>query len=237
MFGFVPPERAAACRIARANLEENTQYAELIVVGEVVSERELHDAYESYESTIEVAAVLKGSAGSEITIAPTGWLGADCSGSPRLRDGERVLLFLYHYRGPAPLGTTPPAGALQIAGYDGGKYVIGDGNVRSTYAEPAQFPAEQAIRRVAQLAGSAPAQLDAALRFGAPHVFDTPEPPASREIDCSGDFFTREELEFCTRPRLEDTSAWAVGPLIVVAVVLLGTIVLAGTMLARRRAQ
>jgi hypothetical protein len=218
MFGVVPPERAAACTIAPANLEQSAQYAELIVVGEVVSERSLpQDGYDSRESTIAVAAVLKGSAGDEITIAPTGWLGADCGGNPRLLEGERVLLFLDHSFGP-----------LRIMGYEGGKYVIDDGNVRSTYAEPSQFPAAGAIRRVAQLAGSTPGNRDAALLFAVPSLANPTE--ASNILGDPGSWGERS----ASAP---EDSTWAVGPLIVVAVVLLGTIVLAGTMLARGRAR
>lgn len=154
---------AAACSIAPSTLQSNADHAQLIIVGQVVAERPLSPSlaagYEAYESTIHVAAILKGDATSQLTLGPLGFLGPDCSGGPRLQVGERVLLFL---SSPQRL---QPGSAPQVFGYEGGKYLLTNGTATSQYAEPRTMPADQALRQVASITGVPTVQLDAALAF------------------------------------------------------------------------
>lgn len=170
MAAVSPARQVLACSLAPANLEQSARHAEYVVVGEVTAEREnntgsplptLPEYARSYKSTVQVAAALKGDPPRLLTIDDLGQLGADCSGGPRLKEGERLLLFVSHYRSPV----TGETDALYVPGYEGGKYALSDGYARSTYAAPGSFPVEEALRAVAAVAGSSSAQLDAALAF------------------------------------------------------------------------
>ena len=95
---------AAACSYGRTDLSEAAREATLIIVGQVVKERVLevlsveYSTY-SFESTIQVAAALKGNPRPEIVITEIGFLGAGCEGGPRLPAGARILLFASAFNG------------------------------------------------------------------------------------------------------------------------------------------
>lgn len=124
--------------------------AETIIVGEVMNERLSRPDLPAYESTIRTVAVLKGNAGDEVTLSQLGFLGSDCSGGPRLTDGERVLLFLRQVQGK-----------VSVVDYEHGKYVLTVQEAKTAYGTP--VPVEDALGHVAAAAGAGSEQLDAAL--------------------------------------------------------------------------
>ena len=142
---------AAACSMGPLTLERAAEVADLVIVGEVVSEQSVSP--QLYTSTIGVSATLKGDSEREFTLERIGQLYPDCSGGPRLAAGERVLLFLNGGRGQ-----------LQVTGYEGGKYVLSETKAMTAWEDTA-IPVEDALRRVAAITGAAPGQLDAALAF------------------------------------------------------------------------
>ena len=165
---------AAACSFGLPDdfvsaLDEAADRAEIVIVGEVIDERTIEQSIsrEVYESTIRVVVAFKGSPAREITLAPLGFLGADCSGAgPRLPAGQRVLLFLNEHRGE-----------LSVQRYDLGKYVIARGDVNIRYFEP--IPAEIAFALVAAITDAPDDQLNAALAY----VGVGPQPEPTAEID------------------------------------------------------
>ena len=165
---------AAACSYGLPDdllsaLDQATNGAAIVVVGEVIDERTIEQVpfREAYESTVRVVVAFKGSPEREITLAPLGFLGADCSGAgPRLPAGERVLLFLNQYRGE-----------LSVLRYDLGKYVIARGEVSIRYFAP--ISAEVAFERVAAITDAPAGELDAALAFAG---VVQPEPTAEIEV-------------------------------------------------------
>ncbi len=177
VFAPATAKRAAACSIGLVDLDTTAEEAEIVIVGEVIRERTVERVVfsrEAYESTVRVRAALKGNPEREITLSPLGFLGADCSGGPRLPAGERVLLFLIEYNG-----------GLHAYGFD--KYVLANGEATRRFAvedsllEP-PIPADDALRRVAAITGATDEQLDAALAFAgvgpapAPLPTDAPQP-------------------------------------------------------------
>lgn len=92
---------AHACSIASIDVRESmlrrAPLSDLVIIGTVTDERTYGRAGDStlYVSTVRTDAMLKGEADAEsISIPLLGQLGGDCSGGPRLREGERVLLLL-----------------------------------------------------------------------------------------------------------------------------------------------
>ncbi len=166
-FGVLAPataKPAAACRIGPMTLEQGAEFADLVIVGEVISERSVASGV--YESTIDIAATLKGRSEPGLTLNELGFLGADCSGGgPRLAEGERVLLFI----GRSPL--TTGAVQRQVVGYEYGRYVLSDTEAITARGDTA-IPVEDFLHRIAAVTGAAPDQLDAALSF----VRDEPPP-------------------------------------------------------------
>lgn len=171
--GFGQPPQASACSLAPLDLENVADIAEIVIVGEVTAERIIEPTSPTYESTVRPAAVLKGAPPGEIVISPLGYLGADCSGGPRLAAGERVLLFV----GRGMVGGQAQ-GELQVVGYEAGKYALHDGLAMQPYTG-SSMPADQAIRQVATITGASEDQVVAAIAFaqGDP----TAEPPAQAE--------------------------------------------------------
>ena len=162
---------AAACSIVQTDLETTAAEAEIVIVGQVIAESMVDPRWPSFESTIRVAAVLRGDLELEITLSPLGFLGADCSGGPRLPVGERVLLLLSRFKGE-----------LRVYGYENGKYVLTDGEARRAFElfPPATpIPAEDALRRVAAITGATDEQLDAALAFAGVGPAPAPLPDAA----------------------------------------------------------
>ena len=157
---LIRPRSVLACQIAPLPLELRAQHAEMIVVGEVVSEEA--ERNQTYTSTVRVAATLKGEAQSELMLEGLGQRGSDCSGGPRLEQGERLLLFLTHRRSSSDSPTVEP-GAPMIYG----DYRIADGVARSPFDLPHELPAGLALGRVAAIAGAPVSELDAALAFAA----------------------------------------------------------------------
>ena len=174
VFAPATAEPAAACTFGVPDdflsaLDQAADLAEIVIVGEVIDERTIEQSIsrEVYESTIRVVAALKGSPEREITLAPLGYLGADCSGAgPRLPAGQRVLLFLNEHRGE-----------FSVQRYDLGKYVIARGDVNIRYFPP--IPAEIAFTRVAAITDAPDEQLNAALAY----VGVGPQPEPTAQID------------------------------------------------------
>jgi hypothetical protein len=169
-----PPPGAVACSLALVPLEQTVEGADAVIVGETFRERQAgsHGSLPVYESTVRVAAVLQGTPPREITLSQLGFLGAACEGGPRLPEGERVLLVL----GKGTLGHESE-GDWQVRGYEGGKYVLVDGRAENALFPPGDL--EEVLRRVANVTGASPEQLDAAIAFalGAP----APAPPVEAE--------------------------------------------------------
>ena len=164
MFAPATAKPAAACSYGRTDLSEAAREATLIIVGQVVKERVLevlsveYSTY-SFESTIQVAAALKGNPRPEIVITEIGFLGAGCEGGPRLPAGERILLFASEFNGK-----------LHIYGFEWGRYVLANGEASLDFGdigfpEEPSIPADDALRRVAAITGATDEQLDAALAF------------------------------------------------------------------------
>ena len=161
---------AAACSIVQTDLETTAAEAEIVIVGHVIAESMVDPRWPSFESTIRVAAVLRGDLEPEITLSPLGYLGAGCEGGPRLPAGERVLLFLSRFRGE-----------LHVYGYENGKYVLTDGEARRAFElfPPATpIPADEALRSVAAITGATDEQLEAALAFARVGLTSAPQPDA-----------------------------------------------------------
>lgn len=154
---------AVACSLARATLDQAAREAEIIIVGEVTSERRVQSGtHPVYESTVRVGATLKGSADREIALSKLGILDSDCTGGPRLRTGERVLLFLYDWQG------------LTIYAHEDGRYLLTRETAKTRLDPP--IPLEGALRRVAAITDAPRDQLDAALAFARREPPPAPKP-------------------------------------------------------------
>ncbi|MBI4498529.1 MAG: hypothetical protein HY689_11585 [Chloroflexi bacterium] len=169
---LVFPEPAAACSLAgfpnaQVRLQQQTDAADLIIVGTVIAERPLTGTWEKgYASTVRPVAVLKGETpDGPIELSPLGFLGPDCSGGPRLAAGERVLLFLQRGDPPWLPGARQEGWRVALAGQ--GKYRFHERQAQyQDYGplEPAGS-AEGLVKEVAALAGSLPDQTARALWF------------------------------------------------------------------------
>ncbi|HEY8490941.1 MAG TPA: hypothetical protein VIO14_08105 [Dehalococcoidia bacterium] len=183
------PGRAHACSLVPVVdltpefVRAQAERADLIVVGEAGAEWQADQGRASgdtpvssrderpltatngdvpYYSLVLVAAVLKGEApAGSIDVGPSGFLGPDCSGGPRLELGQRVLLFLRQ-------GEPPNAFAGETWSFTGPSwYALEDG--RAHYRSFAQgrpdWDAAELVRLVAATAGSDPAQVEQAVRY------------------------------------------------------------------------
>ena len=158
LFAPATAKPAAACTLAPITLEHAAEVAEIVIVGEVIDEQVVAPRYPTYVSTVRVSAVLKGHPDNEVSLGQLGFLGAACDGGPRLAVGEQVLLFI----GRGILGHQV-RGNLQVVGYDQGKYLLADGEAKTANRPP--IPAEDTLRRVADITGAPASELDAALAF------------------------------------------------------------------------
>ena len=174
VFAPATAKPAAACSILRVDLDIAAEEAEIVIVGEVIRERTIERVVfsrEAYESTVGVHATLKGNLEREITFSPLGFLGADCSGGPRLPAGERVLLFITEFNG-------------ELLVYAAAKYVLANGEAIRQFAVADSLPgppipADEALRRVAAITGATDEQLDAALAFALGGPAPAPQPDAA----------------------------------------------------------
>jgi len=167
VFAPISTPTASACSLAPMTLDQIAEAAPIVIVGDVIMERTIGGPYAAYESTVRVAATLKGAAPHEITFSPLGYLGADCSGGPRLAAQERVLLFIW--KGPP---RADGAETFRIVSYTNGKYVLAGGEARHMHQEP--MAVEDALRRVGTITEADPTQLAAAISF----AIGEPTPPA-----------------------------------------------------------
>jgi hypothetical protein len=163
------PPSAYACSIgstgsyARYGLDMAVRTPHLLV-GTVSSERSMPrppNTSPMWESVVTVDAVLKGDdPGAPLVIPYIGFLGADCSGGPRLRQGERVLLAVF--RGKPSYGDG--AEHWQISG-GFGKVLIEDGGatLEWTAGTEALGPADDVVREYGMRAGATNDQIDAAI--------------------------------------------------------------------------
>lgn len=183
-FGPGAAQHVAACNLAPASLETQAHYAELIVIGEVVSERHVRsDLYDEYESTVRVEATLKGASVPSLTLGRLGLLDAFCTGGQRLEEGERFLLFLLPplFDGQA---TTPAPGAND---WDTRAYRLRDGSAVNAYASPTTLPADDLIRRTASLVHPRREELAAALAYVSPGEPTAAPAPGAAPLDTSED--------------------------------------------------
>ena len=167
----VAPRNAYACSLAPPDKNDPLKYvledASLVIVGRVVDERATGgvSGEKAYESRVTPDAVLRGSApNGDIVLPRLNTLGADCSGGPRLPEGERVLLFLYKTSMFDPQTGRNQQDVWQI-GLVGGKVVIESG---AAYVEVFDQrirlgETEPAIRDIASRVGASQAQADAAV--------------------------------------------------------------------------
>lgn len=162
------PELALACSLAPIDpgdrVERFSEGSEAIVVGEVAEEREepLPGSTPQYESRVRVVAVLAGDPPAEVRLAGLGQLGADCSGGPRLVEGERVLLFLTQRDA---LGRATDR--WRVTGFQG-KYGFDQGAAYMLTTFVDRVPAGTAAGLLAEVAAvnaSDPAEVDRALAF------------------------------------------------------------------------
>ena len=170
---------ASACRLVEVEGKLNrirfaAQNADLILIGVVTAEapsRELHSRPGMFDSTIQTEAVIKGwLAAPELTL--TGLNNPnDCVESPRLMQGERVLIQLFwsyeredHY----VWRVSPIAGKVVLA--SDGQAVLDE------IEDPDDGPAgdvEDVVLAVAHSSGASQKQIDRALlaaRRASPHV-------------------------------------------------------------------
>ncbi len=157
------PQHADACSLALSSdpgqrLRQNVEWAELIVIGTVIDEVQTTNFgnLHRYDSTVQVGLVLRGDSSNSIEILGLGALGADCSGGPRLRTGERVLLFLGE-------GWGGPAWRI---GPDGGKYLLQNGEafVEQLFGidDSREAPRDEIelIAEISELTGTPPIVID-----------------------------------------------------------------------------
>ena len=183
------PAPAAACLLtplpeASLRLKQQTEAADLIIVGQVTAERPYDGPSRpglwqpAFASLVRPVALLKGATpDAEIEVSPLGGLGPDCTGGPRLELGERVLLFLRRgdpHRVADGAGTRPAGWSIVLGGR--AKYVFQDSRAAldlrhilgflpgDRALEPAG-QAEDLVKDAAVLAGSPEDQIERALQF------------------------------------------------------------------------
>jgi hypothetical protein len=164
-----PARRAeAACSIGatdyhRAGLNAFSHAAN-VVLGTVASERSIPrppNTQEAWESVVVVEVVLKGDVGDEpLRIPYIGFLGGDCSGGPRLRVGERVLIPVFW--GQPSYGDGEEG--WQLHGIFS-KVLFDDGLASLEWSEgrEALGDAEDVVRSYGEAAGATDVQIEAAI--------------------------------------------------------------------------
>ena len=138
--------------------------APFVFIGTVVGERSLQGGPNTtsiWESVVVPKAMLKGDLTEERVVIPyTGFLGADCSGGPRLREGEQVLIAIY--RGVPSYGTGEEA--WQMNGTFS-KVLLRDDVATLDWVSGSQSlgPVETVIREYGALVGANESQIYAAV--------------------------------------------------------------------------
>jgi hypothetical protein len=97
-----PGSRVYACSIGtlpdqRAAVLSSFDGSDLVLVGTVLTERPVGmiGNYQAFESNVKPEAVLAGDApAGNLVVRQLGFVAADCTGGPRLEEGEKVLLAL-----------------------------------------------------------------------------------------------------------------------------------------------
>jgi len=168
----IEPRSVSACSLRYIEpadrLARFSEWSEAIVVGEVVDEvRVPHPGtWPRYESRIEVVATLAGEVPEEIVLRDLGQLGADCSGGPRLVEGERVLLFLVDRDA---LGMAVDEWRVADSGQAKYRLDAGQALYHSSYTgedQPEQVgAAAELIEEIASMNNSDPGQVTRALEF------------------------------------------------------------------------
>lgn len=157
----VGPEDASACIALAPTLQEQAEFADLVVLGEVVG---VHDVTHGGEKhTIWVAAALKGDPGQWLVTTPR----TVCGDVVRFELGEHILLFLL-----------PETNSVFSTRFDavtvGRGYVIDDeGRFHRGYEGP-RAP-EDTLQQVAAITGASPDAVQAGVDFAEGRtVFEQP---------------------------------------------------------------
>lgn len=170
------PSEVSACSLAppepETRVRDFTASATAVVVGEVVAEDDdiTPRGYEGHKSTVQVVAKLAGDVPDELVLEDLGQLGADCSGGPRLMEGDGFILFLSTEKA-APGRNHLPEGEWRVALVGQAVYQIEEGEA-SWYqgfdvppgTEPIG-PAEDLLRQVGDALGSDEEQVERAIAY------------------------------------------------------------------------
>ena len=157
---FGTPERQ------REKLLKSLDNADLVLVGTVTDERSIGTLgrNDAYESTVTADAVLAGdAAGATVVVGRIAFDSASCTGGPRLREGERVLLALD--RGFIESDGGAANRDIWRLHHFLGKVRLDDGEAVSQYATDGVSLGEPEglIRDYGAALGSSDAQIDAAV--------------------------------------------------------------------------
>ncbi len=192
------PEHVSACSLAgfpdsQTRLLRQTSVAGLIIVGWVEDEQPMAGFPQLYASKVRPQAVLKGETQRGPTdLSHLGALSPSCTGAPRLRKGESVLLFLELGAPASNSSFRFFEGGWRVALAGQGSYLFRDGfawylmdHYDSDRLENVG-PSEDFMRELATLAGSTPEQLEASLkviREGSSGVLQEAGPSADQDRD------------------------------------------------------
>jgi hypothetical protein len=118
----------AGTEMIKMSMEELTAEADTIVMGKVIKhESAWNDEHTAIftDVTVEVAEVMKGSPGAEVTFriagGIVGQIGMRTSNDPVFKDGEHVVIFLSTKAAPS-----------SVVGFFQGKYSVVNGNVTTS---------------------------------------------------------------------------------------------------------
>ncbi len=172
----VVPSQVHACSLAMPEPDERVALfsasAEAVVVGEVIAEEpeQSPSGEGAFNSTFQIVATLSGEPPADMVLANLGYFGADCSGGPRLREGERFLLYLSTQKA-APMGVNHlPTGEWRVDAVGMAAYLIDEGEAlfypmgNPPDEEPA-VAAEVLIREVGDALESDPTEVERAVTF------------------------------------------------------------------------
>jgi|GEM_PF-2919453 len=191
--GAVTPTAVNACGLDFPDPDERVamfaEGAESVVVGEVVAEEadQSPSGGEAFKSTFRVVATLAGEPPTDLVLANLGYLGADCSGGPRLREGDRFLLFLTTQRA-APMGEGHlPTGEWRVDAVGMATFLLDEGEAWFTQrGEPDEdesaVSAEALLREVGAALDSDATEVERAITFAnggelPPQVAERPTNP------------------------------------------------------------
>ena len=170
-----------------ASLKRSVAVSQVLFVGTVTRERTIGNGWS--ESVVRPDAVLRGDVPAQGVVIPfLGQLGADCSGGPHLREGERVLLPIYWGRPSYGDGTN----AWQLTGIFS-KVLIEDGEaiLESELGRHPLGDIETVIRTYGSAVGAGETQIQAAIAAAnasiPPGAQDAPAaPPQATAANNSG---------------------------------------------------